>query len=106
MEFKIEDGMVGAAAEVHCAMSVRRIRRNICRNISTVCDAFSCIFDEAYALRCAMRSDAQLIEKKGQCRQAKESAGKCRNGRTAASGAAYRGSNPWGQPNQHFPALS
>jgi hypothetical protein len=88
--------MLRAAAEVRCAESVRRIRRNICRNISTVCDAFSCIFGEAHALRFAMRSDVQLIEKKGQCSQAKESAGTCRNGRTAASGAAYRGSNPWG----------
>ena len=89
-EFKIEDRVLCAAAEARCAKSVRRIRRNICRNISTVCDAFPCIFGEAHTLRFAMRSDVQLIEKKGQCSQAKESAGTCRNGRTAASGSAYR----------------
>ena len=28
------------------------------------------------------------------------------NGRTAASGAAYRGSNPWGATKVHFPVPS
>ena len=74
-----------AAAEV-----VGRIRRNICRNILSVCATFSCIFGEAHTLRSAMQSDVQLIEKKGQCSQARESAGTYRNGRTAASGSAYR----------------
>jgi hypothetical protein len=64
-EFKIEGRMLRAAE------SVRRMRRNI----STLCDAFSCIFGEAHALRFTMRSDVQLIEKKGPCSQAKERAG-------------------------------
>jgi hypothetical protein len=71
------------------AKSVRRIRRNIRRNISTIWDAFSCIFVEAHTSRSAMQTDVQFIEKKGQCSQARESAGTCRNGRTAASGSAY-----------------
>jgi hypothetical protein len=65
--------MLRAATEVCCAKSVKRIRRNICRNISAVCDAFSCIFGEAHTLTFATRSNVQFIEKKGQCSQAKES---------------------------------
>jgi hypothetical protein len=72
-----------------CAEAAAEVVGRIRRNILIVCATFSCIFGEAHTLRSAMQSDVQLIEKKGQCSQARESAGTYRNGRTAASGSAY-----------------
>ncbi len=76
-----------------------QISRNISRNISVHIDAFSTIVTEHHRVLFWLVQSIYKYEKKGAYRVISRNTGTRRNRWRVASGSAYGGSNPPGQPN-------
>ncbi len=69
-------------------------------NISALFEGFSTVVVDHHSVLCCHVQSLYDFEKKGAYRVVSRNTGTPGNRSWNASGSAYRGSNPWGQPNQ------